>query len=419
METRDHAVSSTLAVLLLASIGQAGKIVVDASGGPGSHFSDLPPAVLAAQPGDLILVRVGQYSGCALDKGLTILGEGNPFSYPDSARIGALAIAHAPAGPPVVLANLDILEWEVEDVQATVVLEGVYSNQPARIHDSRDVRLHGMLGFVRDLEVIGSRVEVANSTIHGKAGENGQGGNPWWPATDGANGLEIGDYLDPTGRVHLARSSSYGGAGGSLSQAGDGGVGVYVSHQGELVVSGAGSAVIQGGDGGWGDDCPYDGDAGDGLVNAGGQVLRSGVTLAGGVPSECGALGNPHVYLPDANSFDIALSGFDPTLTLLGQPHPAQVLDVELTARDGSQACVFFGTEAVVRPDAATHVELLVSAPRRNIAFLGQVTAANKVVFQLPIPATAQQGDLLFLQGLVVLPSGQYRRTNSVPVLVR
>ena len=35
--------------------------IVDANSGPGTHFTDLPVAVLVAQSGDTILVRSGTY----------------------------------------------------------------------------------------------------------------------------------------------------------------------------------------------------------------------------------------------------------------------------------------------------------------------------------------------------------------------
>jgi hypothetical protein len=417
MATQRFALSSTLAVLLLATVGQAGKIIVDASGGAGSHFTDIPPAIAAAQPGDLILVRIGKYSNSVLDKGLTILGEGDPLSFSNSARLTSLKVLNVGPGTHVALVNLRT-GFTVENVQTPVVLESLYGG--GSIKGSADVRIHA-ISSDGGLQVVGSRVEIVDSTIYGRGGADGQSGNPLYPAEDGGPALVIGDFATSAGRVHLALSSCYGGPGGWNSKAGDGGNGVFVPKNGELVVSGSGSAVIKGGLGGYGDDCFLDGNGGNGLVNSGGQVYRSGVTLLpGGVPAgSCGNPGSAHVYSPDANSFDVSLGGWDPTLRLLGQPLPGQPLDVELNTRDGSLAFVFYGSQPVVRPDAATHVELLVAAPRRNVAYLGPVTANNQVVFQLPIPAAAQQGELFFLQGIVVLPSSQYRRTNSLPVFIR
>ena len=51
--------------------------LVDANNPPGTNFTDLPPAVAAAQSGDVIRVRAGSYSGFAVaGKSLTIRGDG-------------------------------------------------------------------------------------------------------------------------------------------------------------------------------------------------------------------------------------------------------------------------------------------------------------------------------------------------------
>ncbi len=53
---------------------QGNVIVVDAAGGPGSQFSDLPSAIAAAVSGDTLDVRVGEYTGFSTNKGLHIQG---------------------------------------------------------------------------------------------------------------------------------------------------------------------------------------------------------------------------------------------------------------------------------------------------------------------------------------------------------
>jgi len=49
-----------LALLVATAAAQDGVLVVDAAGGPGSQFTDIPPAVAAARPGDRIVVRAGE-----------------------------------------------------------------------------------------------------------------------------------------------------------------------------------------------------------------------------------------------------------------------------------------------------------------------------------------------------------------------
>jgi len=64
-----------LAFLLLAgSLGAQRTWVVDQSGGVGSDFRDIPAAVNAANDGDVILCRAGNYTGTTTSKGITLLG---------------------------------------------------------------------------------------------------------------------------------------------------------------------------------------------------------------------------------------------------------------------------------------------------------------------------------------------------------
>lgn len=49
--------------------------IVDDDYGPGVDFTDIPPAIAAASPGDLILVRDGSYSPVILDKPLSLVSD--------------------------------------------------------------------------------------------------------------------------------------------------------------------------------------------------------------------------------------------------------------------------------------------------------------------------------------------------------
>jgi hypothetical protein len=74
-----HAISTTVLLALASMLGSdlgAQTFVVDASGGPGSHFTSLPAAVAAVPDGAVLIVRSGNYQSFALNgRGLTILGE--------------------------------------------------------------------------------------------------------------------------------------------------------------------------------------------------------------------------------------------------------------------------------------------------------------------------------------------------------
>jgi hypothetical protein len=62
-----------------AAIAPAQVFIVDQNNGPGTHFTGLPEAVLAAPSGATLHVRPGQYSAFTLaNKSLTIIGELSP-----------------------------------------------------------------------------------------------------------------------------------------------------------------------------------------------------------------------------------------------------------------------------------------------------------------------------------------------------
>lgn len=67
-----------LATLVSAAVPLCGQVfIVDATGGAGSHFTDLPAAVAAVPDGATLRVRAGSYNAFVLDgKGLAIVGEG-------------------------------------------------------------------------------------------------------------------------------------------------------------------------------------------------------------------------------------------------------------------------------------------------------------------------------------------------------
>ncbi len=63
-----------LAVLVAAAAPAQRTWIVDANNGPGTNFTDLPPAVAAAQANDIILVRTGDYSPTTITKGIRVVG---------------------------------------------------------------------------------------------------------------------------------------------------------------------------------------------------------------------------------------------------------------------------------------------------------------------------------------------------------
>lgn len=73
---KDFVLARLAAPLLLgtALAAQGNVLIVDQQNGPGTDFTDLPPAVAAATPGSTIQVRPGGYTGIFVDKGIHIVG---------------------------------------------------------------------------------------------------------------------------------------------------------------------------------------------------------------------------------------------------------------------------------------------------------------------------------------------------------
>src|ERR1700741_3607103 len=121
--------------LLLSTPVLATTYVVDANGGPGVDFTDLPAAVAAAQPGDVLRVMPGTYSPFTCAEGITIVGYGGPTVN------GTVALSSIPLGPPMVLAGVSATNLVVTACDAPVIVQDVGTVDEISIETSFDVRL--------------------------------------------------------------------------------------------------------------------------------------------------------------------------------------------------------------------------------------------------------------------------------------
>ncbi len=397
------------APLVLAALADASTWIVDAAGGPGSNFTDLPPAIAAALPGDVLIVRAGSYSAVTgLDKALTIVGQGVVTLA--SSLTYDFQVQNLPAGPPLSITNIRTHGILVDHAAASVLFQRVHATAGAQVSNASDVRLDQMDGTLGAVSVLNARVEIASTTIVGANGSDGQSGNPWFPAQGGANGL----VLSGTSRVQLARSSVRGGDGGNNSQAGNGGHGILVLG-GELFLDGAGLAVVRGGDGGIGDDCALDGDGGDGLRIAGGSVTRSGASFVAGVQGSCGSAGIAVHLLAGS---DLLQTPDAPTLQLSGAPTPGSSVTWTVFAEPGASVRLQLGRTPHVLPLPGILIEELL-VPLR-VYDLGVVPAAGSVTKSLTLPAAWPLGTRLIAQASVDLASvSETRRTSSSVLIAR
>jgi hypothetical protein len=105
--------------------------IVDAASGPGTDFTDLPPAVAAASDGDVLVVRAGSYADFTTGKGITILGvpgatmvRGFPWFGP-CFRVAGLPAGRTFRAYGLVLQENQRQQVEIEDCAGSVHLEDV------------------------------------------------------------------------------------------------------------------------------------------------------------------------------------------------------------------------------------------------------------------------------------------------------
>jgi hypothetical protein len=406
---------------------------VDDDGGPGIDFTDIQPAVDAAENGDLIRVLTGLYSGFTIDEALTVIGE------PLVLVLGPVQIAPAPG--VVCLASMNAASIDVLDCDQTVILDDVYASGGSafwiqfvgsfvvNVEDSADVRfidcaLAGSAGNLHHaLRVKDSRVEVVTSTLDGTIGydDNSCSGQTAY-AGAGGNGM----HVYGTSRVHTSRSALAGGAGGdaggglcNIAYAGDGGSGALVLGSSEVIVTGG---SYTGADGGAASAFPgyqFCGHGGDGIAGAG-QLRRSGAQFTRGAKG--GGACSDGVAIGMANS--VALPP-DPTLERSGIP-VSGFFGAPVTLRvhgdPGAFTRLFLGTAPQVNNQPNVELELLLE--RRVTLDLGLMPQKGYIDYSLPLgpdwPESLYGGGRLILaQAACIYPGGELRRTNSVPLVLR
>ncbi len=115
-----------LAALCCATAAAQRTWTVDANGG--GQFTTVEPAILAASPGDLILVRAGRYPGFLIDRGVTVVSQGATLF--QTLHNPVIAVRDVPAGQRVVVkgffsSSLPMI-FGASNTQAQVVFEDMY-----------------------------------------------------------------------------------------------------------------------------------------------------------------------------------------------------------------------------------------------------------------------------------------------------
>jgi hypothetical protein len=413
---RAHVASLVLSVALLAARATATTYVVDSGGG--GQFTDIPAAIAAAQPGDVLLVMQGVYSGFTLDKGLAIIGYGTVTIAGDA------NVSGVPAGQTASLVELAPNNLLVNSCAGPVVVQDLAVVQHIGVQQSTDVRVRHVDTLVADgspidgADVGGSRVELVRCSLHASNGAMCASG------VDGGVGVKLAG----SSRVQLALSNSIGGNGaycfnepGSQFQGGNGGAGVMLTASDIVYLTGGQASQINGGNGGpnlfYSDECDYDGLSAPGIQLGGGTLWYSGAMIVGAAtyygfhclyfpPVPIGGVGQANAVMPD-----------DPTLDVAGSPNAGGSVQFTLRARAGSTAILYFGRSALLIPDPNTQIEQLTQKSR--IVHLGTIPASGQATFTWPIASSLQPGMLFVAQAEVTISPSDIRHTNSIPIVLR
>jgi hypothetical protein len=400
-------VRTALTALFLSTLASASTYVIDAANGPGTNFTDIPPAIAAAAPGDVLLVLPGTYSSFTLDKSLAILGQSAGVNVSGSATVTAI-----PAGTVASIVALNLFgNLQITNCSGTVVGDGLLVTTFTLITGSADVRLRNVSPITTttaaDLDVLGSRVEVVDSTFRGSQGvDSGQCSGS--QAGPGAPGASI--Y---SGVAHFARCNVYGGPGGSggscidpggCGDGGDGGYGIELvpGNVAQCLVTGPPEFVVSGGPGG-GAPCGMPGSHGYGILLPQGDGVRYSGESVAPIANQGGVLETP--------------SPADPSMRILETPVPGGNLTFRVNAPVGSSVKLNLGRHAIIQDVPGLEEDVLVNTNR--VFNLGVVPASGLVSFNFPLSANWPKGFTVFFQAVATLPDTSVRRTHSIPVVLR
>jgi hypothetical protein len=374
--------------------------IVDQANGPGTNFTSIPPAIAASVAGDVIIIRQGTYSAFTLDRGVTLLGQGNVYVS------SWLFVRDVPASDVAALYNVEPqANWNaisIDNCAGTVLVQRCDS--PIQVRNCSDVRLRdvttGTFGFGahHGLFVQDSRVEVVGSTLRGQDSSAG-----WCEFVE--NG---GDGILCLGasQLLLSRTTATGGKGGIADNCclcwppnanGANGKGLHVEGAGSaalVVLDGPGQLS---GPNGLGDSA---------IFGAGVTAWNSNMTF----------VGNPPLVSSGAMLTDTPTD--EPTLELIGTPAPNTLVTLRLRATPGVAVRLNLGRIPIAQPQPGILVDGLVLKERSFDR--GIVPPSGILDTPWFFQPGAAPGKLLIFQVKVTDPfTNVTQKSNSIETIVQ
>ncbi len=392
--------------------------IVDAAAGPGFHYTDIPPAIVGAAPGDLLLVRTGVYTGFTLGKALAVVAETGH----DPKVSGNSMVTAIPAGGAAVISGLEFKHMHLADCQGSVHLDDCTSAEsqatPVLWIERCDLvtvsRCHleqvgvGGGGMIEAGALIDDATVVISSSS--LVGADGLDGFDLMEAYDGAAGIDARDSV-----LYVQSSSSQGGDGGDYQDSGgwllgpgDGGHGIKVD-QCLLHLFGDSSHVIDGGSGGI-TNYSVVGDYGRPVRAYSSTVAYSGITLNAPPGNQIVATSSVVTHVqPDL-----------PVLVLSGSGEVGDVIEPTLFAAKGSQYLILFSPVPAVLPQAAFFTDFLLSPAVLFVLTAGTVvTPPVKITLPLSAALVPFRGLPIHFQAYVLRGSGMPSLSTSASFVLR
>jgi len=396
-----------LALLLLAPLASADVRVVS----PAGPYTQIQPAINAANDGDLVLVKPGTYVGFQVQaKALAIVGD----SLALVPVIGTVSVTDLAAGQTVSLIGLNVTGLAAASASSHF---GLYSNNNlGSLRCQRCTFTGASPTLVPSNGFDGVRIE--NSSDVSLAGCTARGGDcteaspsPYLMTVGGCgvrcltSTLTFFDCAIEGGWGEEA-ISYVSGSGGAGLQATDG------------TIFGSNS-TIRGGQGGYGDFSPGPGYGGAGADVSGSMMRALGCTLVGGLDGdyeETGQSGPAFV----GGTYDF-LPGTPRTLSVApDRLRELHSLGLTFHGAPGEQVYLLVGLETAVQWDPLRLANYLIAPPQYRTLLLGTTNASGDLIRSLPFGdlGGTTQSQVYFLQPLFSGAGGAQQLGTPVTLAV-